>query len=145
MKLTSLAIPPKYRLLVIALFLLALAGSSAWGGWKVSRWHADAHYATEISTRDKTISDLRQDVTDRDASITGLKARVDQQSEAITELGRKSDAVAEQQRQAMKKAQEAAKASADRLATVQRKIASGASPDEVLQSYWESSRWPEPK
>lgn len=140
MKLTSLAIPPQYRLLAAVVILLAVAGASALASWKVSRWRADAHYATEISARDKTIFDLRVDVGDRDASIATLQGTIKDQNDKVAELGRQSEAVAEQQRQALKRAREAAKASADRLAAVQQKIAAGGSPDEVLQAYWEMSR-----
>lgn len=139
MKLTTL-IPPEYRLMA-ALAAVALFAAAMFGcGWTVSRWRADAHYATEISTRDTTISNLRTDVNDRNNAITVLKGKIETQNEKIAALGEESKVVAEQQRLAVAKAEEAARASASRVATLQRRLAEGATPEQALQDYWEMSR-----
>jgi predicted RNase H-like nuclease (RuvC/YqgF family) len=139
MKLTTL-IPPEYRMMAalaaVALFAVATFGA----GWTVSRWRADAHYATEISSRDTTISDLRVDVGDRETSIATLKGDIKTQNEKIAALGKESEAIAEQQRLAVARAEEAARASASRVATLQRRLAEGATPEQALQDYWEMSR-----
>lgn len=139
MKLTTL-IPPQYRLMA-ALAAIALFGVATFGaGWTVSRWRADAHYATEISSRDTTITTLRTDVNDRNNAITELKGKIETQNEKIAALGEESKVVAEQQRLAIARAEEAARASASRVATLQRRLAQGATPEQALQDYWEMSR-----
>lgn len=136
MKMSSL-IPPEYRLLAAGIVCAVLVAAGAAAGWKVSRWKADAHWGDIVAKAEKEVSRLKTDVSDRDASIAELKASLETQNAAIERLHLESEAIAQAQEQARKRAEESAKASAARLAQLQRQIANGASPEDSLKTYWE--------
>lgn len=144
MKITDIAIPPQYRagvLGLVAFVVLGLvAGLSAWGGWTVSKWRADSAWSKTVAQCETKVTDLRTDVADRDQSITGLKVSLAAQNAAVEQLAKESAAVAQAQDQARRQAEAQAKASERRVAALKKLIDEGASPDAVLQTYWESAQ-----
>jgi predicted RNase H-like nuclease (RuvC/YqgF family) len=137
-------VPPQYRLIaglaVLAAIVLGTAGVTAWGTWKVATWHLTDEWQDKVTALETNVRDLKQDVTDREASIKDLKDAVDRQNEAVDAL---LDATAETdrlQKEALAKVQAQAQASTKRVAELQRMLANGATPDDVLKAYWEDSQ-----
>ena len=137
-------IPPQYRLIAAAAMLAAIvlgtAGLTAWGTWKIATWHLTDEWQDKVTALETNVRDLKQDVEDREASIEDLKEAVERQNKAIDAL---LDATAETtrlQQEAQAKVQAQAQASAKRVAELQRMLANGATPDEVLKAYWENPR-----
>lgn len=144
MNIADIAIPKQYRAGILGLAVLVVlalvGGLSAWGGWTVSKWRADAQWSKAVAKCDAKVTDLRTDVADRDKSIAGLKASLATQNAAVARLAEQSEAVAQAQEQARRAAEAQAKASERRVAALKKLIDEGATPDAVLQTYWETAR-----
>lgn len=132
MKLTSF-IPPEYRLAAIAAAALAIAVSAFVGGWKVSSWKAEAASSEKVA-------ECTSALALRDLDVVGLKAAVATQNAAVDKLRQDSEAALAAQEAARQEAVQAAKSSARRLAALQKLIEQGATPEKVMQAYWEMSR-----
>lgn len=136
-------IPAPYRLAagLAALFFVAAGSASfgAWGAWKIATSRANDAWQERVTALETKVEALKQDVQDRDTSIATLTAAVKTQNDAIAALEFATVETVRLQAEARKAAEVQAKASAKRVADLQRMLADGATPEDAMKAYWQAA------